>query len=136
VKDLWVLLELQRQSKLHRFPTGADEHAMMVQLARAEGSFIVTNDDLPSQPLEWTSSHLTKYFTFSLPTQAACAACTKMKAWFADSHAIVDRPGQPAHYTQRAHVANITKEPWKKLAERCLLSCLGTVVLVPPKVQP
>jgi hypothetical protein len=141
VHDVWVLLELQRQGKLHLMPAGADGAHEMIRLAQMEDTYLVSNNDLTEYVSDgaltpqWRDAHLCKFFTFALPFTQPCANCTHMRSFWS-SHYFVDeaaagalalRPGAAA-----PKLNDINRQQWKRDADRCCLSCMGSVFLVQP----
>ena len=73
VRDVELLLLLQRQGKLHRLPAGADDDTALIQLAVDSNTWIVTNDNLRDHVYrktvsrDWVACRLIKFYTLVFP---------------------------------------------------------------------
>jgi len=146
VQDVWVLLELQRQMKLHRVPDAADLQLQLIGLAAQPGNetFIISNDSFNEHltsgliTAEWRDRHVLRFFSFSgLRSHRICENCAKLSKFWMDRFQIdptsgaVQRKGHaPSMKTDRECI----KKQWYDAGQNCCMSCRGQIVLIaPPK---
>ena len=73
VRDVDLLLLLQKAGKLHRLPAGADDDTQLIALTNEAETWLVTNDNLRDHVYggvvskEWVGSRLIKYYTVEYP---------------------------------------------------------------------
>ena len=73
VQDSELLLLLQKQGKLHRLPTGADDDSALLQMAESANTWIVSNDNFRDHVYsgrvtrQWADERLIKFYTIEFP---------------------------------------------------------------------
>ena len=73
VRDVDLLLLLQKAGKLHRLPSGADDDTQLIALTNEAETWLVTNDNLRDHVYsgtvskDWVGSRLIKYYTVEYP---------------------------------------------------------------------
>ena len=73
VQDPDLLLLLQKQGKLHRLPTGADDDSQLIRMAEQGNTWIVTNDNFRDHVYSgrveqrWVDERVIKFYTIEFP---------------------------------------------------------------------
>ena len=73
VQDSDLLLLLQKQGKLHRLPTGADDDSQLIRMAESGNTWIVTNDNFRDHVYtgrvtkQWVDERVIKFYTIEYP---------------------------------------------------------------------
>ena len=73
VQDSELLLLLQKQGKLHRLPTGADDDSQLIRMAETGNTWIVTNDNFRDHVYsgrvtkQWVDERVIKFYTIEYP---------------------------------------------------------------------
>ena len=77
VQDSDLLLLLQKQGKLHRLPTGADDDSQLIRMAESGNTWIVTNDNFRDHVYsgrvskQWVDERVIKFYTIEFPRVGA-----------------------------------------------------------------